>query len=93
MDFNLKQSGPWIGVGGVAMVLFIAFPAILPPLGFAPWWGVLMILGLAAIQLIVIARLAKSRPERCAYVPLFGLLAYFALVYVGLQWWDWRIPS
>ena len=89
MELNLQRSGPWIGFGGLAVLLFIAFPMIMPPLGYAPWWGVLMILGLLVVQVIVIARLAKRRPERCAIVPLVGLLAYFALVFVGITWWGW----
>jgi hypothetical protein len=93
MDFNLKQSGPWIGVGGICMLFFVAFPAVLPPLGFAPWWGVLMIFGLLIFQAIIVARWAKTHPDWCAYVPFVGLMAYFALVFVGLQWWNWRIAS
>jgi hypothetical protein len=91
VELNLQRSGPWIGFGGLAVLLFIAFPAIMPPLGFAPWWGVLMILGLLVLQGIVIARLAKRRPERCAFVPLFGLLAYFALLFAGIRWWNWAL--
>ena len=26
-------------------------------------------------------------------VALFGLVAYFALIFVGINWWGWRIPS
>ena len=91
MELDLQRSGPWIGFGGQAVLLFIAFPAIMPPLGFAPWWGDLMILGLLMCQAIVIARLAKRRPERCAFVPLFGLLAYFALMVSGIRWWGWGL--
>ena len=91
MRLNLHRSGPWIGIGGVFILLFIAFPAFF--LRFAPWWGVVLILGLLVIQAIIISLLAKRRPEWCAYVPLFGLVAYFALIFVGINWWGWHIPS
>lgn len=91
MELNLEQSGPWIGIGGVFILLFIAFPAMF--LGFAPWWGIVLIFALLAIQTVIIVRMAKSRPVWCAYVPLFGLVAYIALVAAGAFWMGWSIPS
>lgn len=84
---KLHRSGPLIGVGGVVVLLFVAFPVFFEKL--APWWGVALILSLLIIQLIVIARLAKRRPEWCAWVPAVGLVAYFFLLFSGHRWWGW----
>ena len=87
MRFKLHRSGPWIGVGGVVALLFVAFPVFFQ--GLAPWWGIMLILGLLVIQLIVISRLATTRPTWCTWVPAFGFVAYFALLFIGLKWWHW----
>jgi hypothetical protein len=87
MRLKLHRSGPWIGVGGVVALLFIAFPVFFQ--GLAPGWGIALILSLLVIQLIVISRLARRRPERCVWVPVVGLVAYFALLFSGLKWWGW----
>jgi hypothetical protein len=84
---KLHRSGPWIGVGGVVALLFVAFPVFFQ--GLAPWWGNALIVASLVIQLIIIARLAKSRPAWCIWVPVFGLVAYFVLLFVGLKWWSW----
>lgn len=87
MRLKLSRSGPWLGVGGVVALLFVAFPVFFQ--GLAPWWGIALIVGFLLIQLVVIARLSKRRPELCVWVPAFGLVAYFSLLYVGLRWWNW----
>lgn len=85
MDLNLKRSGPWVGTGGLFALVFVAFPAF----KFAPWWGLLLIFGLIGIQAVVVARWAQSRPVWCAYVPIAGLVAYVALIFIGARWWGW----
>lgn len=85
MRFKLDQSGPLIGVGGIFVLMFVAFPAF----RFAPWWGLLLILLLLLVQGGIVAQLAKKRPAWCAFVPGFGLVAYFVLVFVGAKWWGW----
>ncbi len=86
MRLKLHQSGPWIGVSGALVVLFIGFPAMF---FYAPPWGIALILGLAVAQIVIVLAMAKSRPVWSTYVPIFGLLAYFALLYAGLKWWGW----
>lgn len=86
MRLNLQQSGPWIGIVGVLMVLFIGFPALFL---YAPPLGVALILGLAVVQMIVIFRLAKRHPEWCVWVPVVGLVVYFLMLYSGVKWWGW----
>jgi len=87
MRFRLHRSGPWIGFGGIFALLFVAFPVFFQRL--APWWGNALIIALLVIQAIVITSLAKSRPVWCAWVPAFGLVAYFGLLFAGVRWWNW----
>jgi len=84
---KLHRSGPWIGVGGVFFLLYVAFHAFF--LRLAPWWGNALIIGMLVIQLIVISRLARRRPEWCVWVPVVGLVAYFTLLFVGRKLWGW----
>ncbi len=86
MRLKLEQSGPWIGFGGVLMVLFITFPALF---FYTPVWGKLLIFALILAQLVVVVKLAKTRPVWSTYVPAFGLVAYFALLATGIAWWGW----
>jgi hypothetical protein len=88
--FNLRQSGPWIGFGGVLTEVFIAFPVFFSVIK-VPASGMALIVVLLLIQVIVVGRLARSRPEWCPYVPAAGLAMYFLLVYVGAKWWGWSV--
>ena len=88
MRFRLHQSGPWIGVGGILTELFIAFPVFFSVIT-VPASGIALIVALLLGQLIALARLARSRPERCVWVPVVGLVAYFVLVFAGARWLGW----
>lgn len=83
---KLERSGPWIGVGGLFVLLWISISTVL----YAPWWGVLIAIALLVPQTILMGRWAPTYPRRCVWIPLIGLLAWFALVYVGAHWWGWR---
>ncbi len=95
MRLNLQRSGPWIGLGGIFIEIFIAFPALFTVMpGTAdrlhvPGAGIAVIVALWLIQVIAVVKLARSRPEWCAYVPIAGLVAYFAVIFVGVRWLGW----
>ena len=95
MRLNLKRSGPWIGIGGIFIQMFIAFPAFFTVMpGTADRLdvsgaGIAVIGALWLIQVIAVVKLAKSRPEWCVYVPLVGLAAYFAVIVAGVRWLGW----
>jgi hypothetical protein len=95
MRLNLKRSGPWIGVGGLFIQVFIAFPAFFTVMpGTAdrlnvPAPGIAVILALWLVQAIVLVKLARSRPVWCVYVPVVGLVAYFVVIYAGVRWMGW----
>ncbi|HUS21764.1 MAG TPA: hypothetical protein VMZ66_07125 [Aeromicrobium sp.] len=90
MRFNLRQSGPWIGFGGVLAELFVAFPAFFSVIN-VPASGIALIIALLIAQLVVVARLARTRPVWCVYVPVVGLAVYFLVIYVGAHWWGWSL--
>jgi hypothetical protein len=82
---QLSRSGPWIGVGGLACLLWLVIASAL----FAPWWGVglLLLVWLAAVALAI--GWARPHPAWVAGVPLLGLAAWVGLVAVGVAWWGW----
>jgi len=95
MRFDLRRSGPWIGLGGIFIQIFIAFPAFFTVMpGTADRLnvsgaGIAVIVALWVIQVIAVVKLAKSRPVSCVYVPVAGLVAYFVVIYVGVRWLGW----
>jgi hypothetical protein len=92
---NLQRSGPWIGIGGIFIQMFIAFPAFFTVMPgtedrlIVPALGIVAIVALWLVQVFVVVRLAKSRPGWCVYVPLVGLAAYFVLIFAGVRWMGW----
>jgi hypothetical protein len=92
---NLERSGPWIGIGGVFVQIFIAFPALFTVMPgtedrlHVPGLGIAVIVALWLVQVIILVKLAKARPVWCIYVPVVGLVAYFAVIYAGVRWMGW----
>jgi hypothetical protein len=82
---QLSRSGPWIGVGGLACLLWLVIASVL----FAPGWGVglMLLVWLATVALAV--GWARPHPAWVAYVPLGGLAVWVALVAAGVEWWGW----
>lgn len=85
VELNLQRSGPWIGVGGLFAVLFIAFPTFL----IAPAWGIVLVLALWLAQVGIVARWATRRPRWCPWVPAFGLVVQYLVTIAGARWWGW----
>lgn len=83
---KLERSGPWIGVAGLFVMLWISISTSL----YAPWWGVLLAIALLIPQAVLMNRWARQRPSSCVWIPAAGLLAWLALVFVGVHWWGWR---
>jgi hypothetical protein len=88
--FNLRRSGPWIGVGGILAEVFVAFPAFFSIIK-VPASGIVLIVALLLAQAIVLTRWATRQPVWCAYVPAVGLAVYFLVIYLGAHWWGWTI--
>lgn len=82
---KLHRSGPWIGVTGVVVMLWMTIATVV----FAPWWGVLLYVIAWLTSVVVVAKLARSRPKEAMYVPVAGLLTWFAISTAGALWWGW----
>jgi hypothetical protein len=82
---QLTRSGPWIGIGGLVIVLWFAIGSVL----YAPWWGVLLNLVLLVPEAVLLKRWANSRPAWCVLVPLIGTAAYVLVAFVGAHYWGW----
>lgn len=82
---QLERSGPWIGVGGLVIVLWFAIASVL----YAPWWGVLLNFALIVPQAILLRRWMKSRPAWCVLVPVIGTALSVLIAFVGAHYWGW----
>ncbi len=83
---RLERSGPWIGTGGLLVVLWLVVSTVL----YAPWWGVVLHLLVLACFVPVLARRARTAPESCVLVPVAALGAWVAVNVVGVLLLGWR---
>lgn len=82
---QLERSGPWIAVVGLLMVLLCSIATFV----YAPWWGVLLALGLLIPQMRLVSKWAKTKPKLTMVVPVVGLAVWALLSLAGAVWWDW----
>ncbi len=82
---NLSRSGPWIGFGGLAVLLWMYVASVL----FAPWQAVLALVVLWLGLLVLALGWARPHPRAVAGLPVVGLLAWLALVWAGGALLDW----
>jgi hypothetical protein len=74
---NLEQSGPFIGVGGLAVALFlygysaIALPSIVNSLLLPLFWLVLFVLA---------TRWFTRHPVRVVWLPVVAIVVWFAVM-------------
>jgi hypothetical protein len=74
---NLEQSGPFIGVGGLAVALFlygysaIALPSITNSLLLPLFWLVLF---------VIATRWFTTHPVRAVWLPVVAIAAWFAVM-------------
>lgn len=80
MRTNLQQSGPWIGVGGMVVVLFLyGYSAVA-----RPSWVDSLLLPLLWLLLFGLAlRWFSRRPYAVLALPVVALAAWFAAMLVG----------
>lgn len=85
-NLQLERSGPWIGVTGLVVMLWLVISTVL----YAPWWGVLLHLVVLACFVPVLRRTIATSPARATWVPLYAVLAWFGVNAVGVWLFDWR---
>ena len=87
MTLRLERSGPWIGVGGVFIHLWLAITTVL----YAPWWGVALHVIAIAPPAVLVGRWAREQPRRCAWLPLLGVAIWATLNAIGIGLLGWRM--
>ncbi len=85
LRLRLHRSGPWIGVAGLVVVLWLSVSTVL----YAPWWAVVLICLLLVPQAVLLNRWARTRPQSCPWIPAAGAAVWFLVVLAGAQWWGW----
>lgn len=83
---RLERSGPWIGVVGLLVLLWLALSSMI----YSPWWGVLLHVVVLVPIVVWTTRWARTRPAASTFVPLAGLpvLAIVTALGVGLGGWS-----
>ena len=87
MNLNLERSGPWIGVAGLFVMLWLVISTVL----YAPWWGVLLHLVVLAAFIPLLRSWASTKPAQCIWVPVFAFVAWIAVNSLGVSFFDWRV--
>ena len=83
---RLERSGPWIGVAGLFVVLWIAVASS----QFAPWWGVVLFVMLLIPGAVLVLRWARPHPKRAAWVPVGNLVVWAIISALGLSFCGWE---
>lgn len=83
---RLDRSGPWIGVAGLFVLLWIAVASS----QFAPWWGVVLFVVLLIPGAVLVSRWARPYPKRAAWVPVGNLAVWAIITALGLSFWGWK---
>lgn len=83
---HLERSGPWIGVAGLFVLLWIAVASS----QFAPWWGVVLFVLLLIPGAVLVSRWARPHPRRAAWVPAGNLAVWAVITALGLSFWGWK---
>lgn len=82
---RLRRSGPWIAVGGMAVLLWLFVASLL----FAPWGAVVGFVVLWLVLALVTSRTIRVRPASSPWVPAAGFVLWVALSLAGGAWLGW----
>jgi Flp pilus assembly protein TadB len=82
---DLKRSGPWIAVVGLAVLVWLAVSTAI----YAPWWGVVLHVLVVIPVIVWVARWARTRPVACTFVPLAGLPLLALVTAIGVGYGGW----
>lgn len=88
MNLKLERSGPWIGVTGLFVMLWLAFTSVFL---YAPWWGLVLHLVVLALFVPLLRSWAKTQPARCIWIPAYAFLAWCAINAVGVLVFGWSV--
>jgi hypothetical protein len=86
VNLKLERSGPWIGVAGLFVMLWLVISTVL----YAPWWGVLIHLVVLAAFVPLLRSWARTRPVWSMWVPALAFAAWVAVNSVGVSFLGWK---
>jgi len=85
MRLDLRQSGPWIGVAGLVVVLWFYLASGL----VAPWWAVGVLLAAWVVMLGLSIAWARRRPFVVLVMPLIALALWVGVLSAGAALLGW----
>jgi hypothetical protein len=88
VNLKLERSGPWIGVTGLFVMLWLAISSVFL---YAPWWGLLIHLVVLALFIPLLRSWATARPARCIWIPVYAFLAWCAINALGVLVFNWHL--
>jgi len=88
VNLKLERSGPWIGVAGLCVVLWLVIVSLL---FFLPWWGLLVHLFVLALFVRQLRSWARTKPARCTWIPAYAFIAYLAINAFGVIVLGWDV--
>jgi hypothetical protein len=78
--------GSFVGMGGMAAVLFV----ILASGAIPPWWALVAITLVWLVLLVLGARWFMHHPWRVAALPVAVFVIWLAMLAAGVAYLDWR---
>ncbi|MFZ0141438.1 MAG: hypothetical protein WAL70_10165 [Aeromicrobium sp.] len=88
MNLKLERSGPWIGVTGLFVMLWLVFTSVFL---YAPWWGFVLHLVVLATFVPLLKSWARTQPARCIWIPVYAFLAWCAINALGVLVLGWDV--
>ena len=88
MNLKLERSGPWIGVTGLFVMLWLVFTSVFL---YAPWWGFVVHLVVLASFIPLLKSWARTQPARCIWIPSYAFLAWCAINALGVLVLGWDV--
>jgi hypothetical protein len=88
VNLQLERSGPWIGVTGLFVMLWLAISSVFL---YAPWWGLLLHLIVLAAFVPMLKSWARTRPAQCIWIPVYAFFAWCAINALGVLVFGWHL--
>ena len=85
MKLNLRQSGSFIGIAGIAVMAFLYFASGL----VAPLWAVIVLNVSWLVHFVLGCRWFMTHPLRVFFLPVSLAVIWFGTMYAGEAFLDW----
>ena len=85
MKLNLRQSGSFIGIAGIAVMAFLYFASGL----VAPLWAVIVLNVIWLVHFVLGCRWFMTHPLRVFFLPVSLAAIWFGSVYAGDVFLGW----